>query len=84
YSYESTGEVWINNKTEGYEIYRSVDKVSNIRTGKLLGKDTSYLLTPYGIFKTPESYMTSRCSRINKFKYLPINKSIDAWVFNKE
>ncbi|MBU2714469.1 hypothetical protein, partial [Zooshikella harenae] len=84
YQYESVSEELIDNKTEGYEIHRSVTKVENIQTKEILGQSISYLLFPYGIYKTPESYMTSQCSRINKFKYLPIKKSIDAWVFNKE
>ncbi|WP_157365500.1 hypothetical protein [Zooshikella ganghwensis] len=83
YLYASTGEIWINNKIEGYEIYRSVDKVVNIKSKELLGQYTSYLLTPYSLFKRPESYMTLQCSGINKFKYKSIKKPIDTWVFGK-
>ncbi|MBU2714345.1 hypothetical protein [Zooshikella harenae] len=84
YQLSSTGEELIDNPQEGYEIHRSVTRIENIKTKKILGESTSYLLFPYGIYKTPESYITSQCSQVNKFKFQSSkNKNIRSWVFDR-
>ncbi|MBU2714549.1 hypothetical protein, partial [Zooshikella harenae] len=84
YKYLAEGGELINNKIEGYKIRKYTTIVIKIKSKNILGKEISYILVPYGIFTRPERFITYECSDINKFKYLPIKKSIDAWVFNKE
>lgn len=83
YQYSAKDRRW-DNKEEGYKIFRSEEIIKNLETKEILGQEVGYLLIPYGLFKTPESYMTYECSQINKFKYQSTkNKNVLDWVFGR-